>query len=143
MYRRNKKKGTKSNSPDQITTIVAEGSSIEGSIMTSSARIDGTFKGEAKLYGTLVIGEKGHVDGDIHAPNILIFGKAEGKIRANALEIKNTGIVEGEISVQSLSVESGGIFNGNSIMKKGDSNKVSEEPDSAEVASFQEFKSQK
>lgn len=126
---------------DQITTLVGEGASFEGNITTSSARIDGTFKGEAKLYGSLIIGEKGHVHGDVSSPKVIVYGKVEGKVKANSLEIKETGNIEGDISVQTLTVDSGGIFNGSSAMKHNDH--VKESDSKAEVASFQEFKSQK
>ncbi len=126
---------------DQITTLVGEGASFEGNITTSSARIDGTFKGEAKLYGSLIIGEKGHVHGDVSSPKVIVYGKVEGKIKANSLEVKETGNIEGDITVQSLVVDNGGIFNGSSAMKNSDHSK--ETDSKAEVASFQEFKSQK
>ena len=62
------------NNKDQITTLVGEGASFEGKITTSSARIDGSFKGEAKLYGSLIIGEKGFVVGDISSPTVIVTG---------------------------------------------------------------------
>ena len=126
---------------DQITTLVGEGASFEGNITTSSARIDGSFKGEAKLYGSLIIGEKGLVQGDVSSPKVVVFGKIDGKVKANYLDIKESGNVEGDVTVQTLTVESGGIFNGNSVMKHSEPSKETESK--AEVTSFQEFKSQK
>jgi len=126
---------------DQITTLVGEGASFEGNITTSSARIDGTFKGEAKLYGSLIVGEKGLVFGDVSSPNVIVFGKIDGKVKANNLDIKESGNVEGDITVQTLTVDSGGTFNGSSVMKHTESSKETESK--AEVTSFQEFKSQK
>jgi cytoskeletal protein CcmA (bactofilin family) len=137
-----KKNGASSkNNKDQITTLVGEGASFEGIITTSSARIDGSFKGEAKLYGSLIIGEKGLVIGDVSSPKVIVFGKVEGKIKANVLEIKETGNIEGDITVQTLTVDNGGLFNGSSVMKRSDHAKESEPQ--AEVTSFQQFKSQK
>lgn len=142
--------GKKNNTPagaggkgnkDQITTLVGEGASFEGNITTSSARIDGSFKGEAKLYGSLIIGEKGLVLGDVSSPNVIVYGKIEGKVKANYLDIKESGNVEGDITIQTLTVDSGGTFNGNSIMKHSEHSKETESK--AEVTSFQEFKSQK
>ena len=134
------KSGGKGNK-DQITTLVGEGASFEGNITTSSARIDGSFKGEAKLYGSLIIGEKGHVQGDVSSPKVVVFGKIEGKVKANNLDIMESGNVEGDITVQTLTVESGGIFNGNSVMKHSEHSKETESK--AEVTSFQDFKAQK
>ncbi len=129
------------NNNDQITTLVGEGASFEGNITTSSARIDGSFKGEAKLYGSLIIGEKGLVIGDVSSPKVIVFGKVEGKIKANVLEIKETGNIEGDITAQTLTVDNGGLFNGSSAMKRSEHAKESELK--AEVTSFQQFKSQK
>jgi len=133
--------GEKSNK-DQITTLVGEGASFEGNITTSSARIDGSFKGEAKLYGSLIIGEKGLVLGDVSSPKVIVYGKVEGKVKANLLEIKDTGNIEGDISVQTLTVDSGGTFNGSSSMTKH-SEQSKDSESKSEVASFQDFKSQK
>ena len=126
---------------DQITTLVGEGASFEGNITTSSARIDGTFKGEAKLYGSLIVGEKGLIIGDLSSPKVLVYGKVEGKVRANVLEVKNTGNIEGDIEVQSLIIESGGILNGSSVMKQTEH--VNEEEIKSDVASIKDFKAQK
>ena len=140
--KKNKKevKGNGSNK-DQITTLVGEGASFEGNITTSSARIDGAFKGEAKLYGSLIIGEKGIVTGDVSSPKVVVYGKVEGKIRANVLEVKETGNIEGDIEVQSLTVVNGGILNGSTTMKQSEYGK--DEATESEVASFEDFKSQK
>ena len=128
---------------DQITTLVGEGASFEGNITTSSARIDGTFKGEAKLYGNLIVGEKGYIHGEVSSPKIMVFGKIEGKVKANLLEIMETGNIEGDISVQTLTVANGGIFNGNSSMKQTEQPRVSSPESGTEVTSFQEFKASK
>ena len=132
---------------DQITTLVGEGASFEGNITTSSARVDGAFKGEAKLYGSLIIGEKGLIVGDISSPKVIVFGKVEGKVRANILEVKPTGNIEGDIEVQSLTVESGGILNGHTVMKQGDHSSKGdthkEDVSKSDVASIEDFKAQK
>ena len=131
------------NNKEQITTLVGEGASFEGNITTSSARIDGSFKGEAKLYGNLIVGEKGHISGDVSSPKVVVYGKIEGKVKANLLEIKETGNLEGDINVQTLTVESGGIFNGSSVMKHTEQPKEAEAGPKSEVTSFQDFKAQK
>lgn len=142
MIGRKSKKEVQSNgnNKDQITTLVGEGASFEGNITTSSARIDGAFKGEAKLYGSLIIGEKGLIVGDVSSPKVIVFGRIEGKVKANILEVKQTGNIEGDIEVQSLSVEVGGILNGSSAMKHSDHGK--DEASKSEVASFEDFKAQ-
>jgi len=127
---------------DEIITIIGEGTNIEGIVTaSSSARIDGSLKGEAKLYKNLIIGEKGYINGTVSAPNVVVHGRIEGKIKADILEIKNNGMVTGDINVQTLAIESGGIFNGNSVMKSaGDAIAGTSESDDSDVTSFDNFK---
>lgn len=145
MFKRKKMKKSEQNN-DHIITIIGEGTSIEGMITaSSSARIDGSLKGEARLYKNLIIGEKGYINGTVNAPKIVVHGKIEGNVRADILEIKNDGNVTGDINVETLIVESGGIFNGNSVMKGAvDTEELtSEGSGSSDVRSFDNFKSQK
>ena len=136
------RKKSNNNNKNKITTLVGEEAFFEGNISTSSARIDGSFKGEAKLHGNLVVGEKGLITGDINAPKVIVFGKVEGKIKANALEVKETGNIEGDIEVQFLNVDTGGIINSNClVMKQMDEEK--EGDTKSEVASFEQFRTQK
>lgn len=130
------------NRNDGIITIIGEATSIEGIISaSSSARIDGSLKGEAKLYKQLIIGEKGYINGTVSAPNVIVHGKIEGQIKADTLEIKSDGTVTGDINVETLSIESGGIFNGNSIMNAaGNAADNSDEP---RIKSVDDFKSRK
>ena len=129
MFRRRKKnsddekmeiKSEKARKEDnQITTLINEGCSIEGGVYSkNSARIEGVLKGTAKVDQTFILGEKGHIIGDISAKHVVIFGKVEGKINAGKLEIKDTGNIVGDIAVEVLVIESGGVFNGNSSMEK-------------------------
>lgn len=132
---------------DNVITIIGEGTNIEGIIsVTSSARVDGTLQGEARLYKSLIIGEKGYINGTVSAPHIIVHGKIEGQVRAETLEIKSNGTVTGDINVGTLVVESGGVFNGNSVMNamgssldNGDEKGV----DSSTIQSVNGFKSQK
>ena len=104
---------------NQITTLIGEGSEIEGNVFSNtSARIEGVLKGTAKVNQRLIIGEKGQINGDINANHVVIFGKVEGKIQAETLEIKHTGNIVGDVIIETLLFEQGGLFNGNCTMKK-------------------------
>lgn len=145
MFKRKKMKKTDYTN-DNIITIIGEGTNIEGIITaSSSARIDGTLKGEAKLYKNLIIGEKGYINGTVSAPNIVVHGKIEGQVKADTLEIKSDGTVIGDINVETLNIESGGVFNGNSVMNAvGESaGVVPQDIDDVDVTSMDNFKSQK
>ncbi len=50
--------------------------------------------------------------GEVKASEIIVYGRIEGIIDSERLEIKNTGIVTGDIFIDRLVVEEGGIYNG-------------------------------
>ena len=103
---------------DNITTLIGDGSFIEGTInSSSSARIEGSFKGTVKINSSLIIGNKGNVNGDIDAEHVVVYGVVEGTLKAKVLELKNMGNIIGDVTVQSLSVEEGGVLNGKCTMK--------------------------
>ena len=115
MYKSNKKNRK---NPDAVETILGEGATFEGNISSEgSVKVEGTLKGDLKVDGTLVVGPKGSVTGDISAGGVIIFGEVKGKIDAGALEIKSTGRITGEILIETLITESGGVMSAKCEMK--------------------------
>lgn len=117
MFRRGK--GEKSSKSDgkPITTSIGEECIFEGNISTSSStRIDGTLKGKISGDNSIIVGEFGKVLGEIKASETVVFGKVEGIIESEKLEIKSTGSVTGDIFINTLIVEDGGTYNGRSAM---------------------------
>ena len=113
------KKGAKSprSEMNHLTTSIGEECIFEGSISTSSStRIDGTLQGKITGENSLVVGERGVVTGEIKALEIIVFGRIEGVIEADRLEIKDTGVVTGDLYVGKLVVQEGGIYNGRCAM---------------------------
>lgn len=113
------KKGAKSprSEMNHLTTSIGEECIFEGSISTSSStRIDGTLQGKITGENSLVVGERGVVTGEIKALEIIVFGRIEGVIEADRLEIKDTGVVTGDLYVGKLVVQEGGIYNGRCVM---------------------------
>lgn len=105
--------------PNHITTLIGYGCEFEGSMSSSSStRIDGKLKGRITGENSIVVGEDGLVLGEIKASETVVYGKVEGTIETNSLEIKKSGIVLGDIFVESLIVEDGGIFNGRCTMNE-------------------------
>jgi len=56
--------------------------------------------------------------GEIRATETVIYGRVEGSIESNRLEIKRSGIVLGDVFIESLIVEDGGIYNGRCTMNE-------------------------
>ncbi len=105
--------------PNHITTLIGDGCEFEGNMSSSSStRIDGKLKGRITGENSIVVGETGLVLGEIKASETVVYGKVEGTIETNSLEIKKSGIVLGDIFIESLIVEGGGIYNGRCTMNE-------------------------
>ncbi len=113
------KRGVKQPRPEvnHLTTSIGEECIFEGSISTSSStRIDGTLQGKITGENSLIVGERGVVTGEIRALEIIVFGRIEGLIETDRLEIKDTGVVTGDLYVGKLVVQEGGVYNGRCFM---------------------------
>ena len=113
------KKGAKPPRPEvnHLTTSIGEECIFEGSISTSSStRIDGRLQGKITGENSLIVGERGAVTGDIRALEIIVFGRIEGVIETDRLEIRDTGVVTGDLYVGKLVVQEGGVYNGRCFM---------------------------
>lgn len=98
---------------EEIRTLIGEGCVFEGNLsVSSSARIDGTVKGNVKGQGTLVIGESGNIEGDIESLELIIYGKVKGNVKTPKLYIKQGAMLNGDVYVDSLVIEEGAVFNG-------------------------------
>ena len=96
-----------------FTTSIGEECVFEGNISTcSSTRIDGKLVGKISGENTLIVGERGVILGEVKASGIIVYGRIEGIVDAERLEIKSTGVVSGDIFIDRLVVEEGGVYNG-------------------------------
>lgn len=117
MFGNKKGRKTPKSEVKQITTSIGEGCIFEGNISTSSSsRIDGTLKGKITGDNCIIVGEHGVIVGEIKAAETIVFGKVDGIIESERLEIKRTGSVKGDLFVEKLTVEEGGIYNGKCAM---------------------------
>ncbi len=115
--RKKNKKMVTTQKPQEIRTLIGEGCVFEGNITTNtSTRIDGHIKGSVNGQGTMIIGEKGIVSGEVKANEIIVYGTLEGTIETQRLEIRVGGQIEGDIFTKSLIIEDGGIYNGKCFM---------------------------
>jgi len=84
-----------------------------------TVRIDGHFKGDISSDGTLVIGEHGIIEANIHSNCIVISGEVHGNINAGfSIEILAKGKVYGNVFTPSLIIHEGVIFEGSCRMDK-------------------------
>jgi len=105
-------------SSQEVRTILGPGCLFEGNLTIPEGltRIDGEVIGNIKGNGSLIIGERGSVKGDLSVENVVVYGKVHGNIRARSLEIRASGRVDGDVQVQELVVEKGAMYNGKCSM---------------------------
>ncbi|NPB06315.1 MAG: polymer-forming cytoskeletal protein [Aquificae bacterium] len=101
-----------------ILTVISEGAFFEGNLsLKSSAKIEGSVKGNVACEGELVVGETGSVEGDVACKSLTLFGKLKGNVRAERVEIKRDGLLEGDVVTRVFIVEEGAVFNGSCSME--------------------------
>jgi cytoskeletal protein CcmA (bactofilin family) len=96
-------------------TMIGEGMSISGILHFGEGmvRLDGNLEGKAIGQGTLVIGEKGRLRGEMEVGILVLGGRAEGRILAADLaHITSSGKLFGKVQSPRLVIDKGGIFEG-------------------------------
>jgi len=84
-----------------------------------SVYIDGTVEGNIDCGGTITVGKKGKVKGDVKTDKIIISGIVEGTVNCNSIEILSGGRFSGEVEFSEIVIEPKGIFEGTSKLKTG------------------------
>lgn len=116
-----KEKKNRANTSSMTQTIIGEGSEFEGTMKTTTIRIEGEFKGTILSANQVVIGVNGKVTGDVHAEELLIAGNMQGDTYITSrLELNSTGVLVGDINTKVLVMEEGASFQGNCRMEKAE-----------------------
>jgi len=94
--------------PGEITTVIGRSATFRGDLSsTDDLQIDGTFEGTVRqTSGRLTIGVEARIYASIVAPDVVVFGRVEGDIRATGrVELRSTAVVLGDIFAGRLSIE--------------------------------------
>jgi cytoskeletal protein CcmA (bactofilin family) len=113
-----RKSGSDRASTEEIENILGATSTVRGDLKaTRGFRIDGKIEGNVEAGGPVVIGEAGHVRGNVIGTDVIIVGRVDGNITASGhLDIGATGKVVGDVAAKSMRIETGGVFRGTSFM---------------------------
>ena len=80
----------------------------------------GKLEGEINTPGSLTVGDKAVIKGDVKSRVATLFGKVDGTINATErCDMKATSHVTGDISAATLSMEEGATFIGSSKIGNG------------------------
>ena len=88
-----------SGSPRGLTAFVCDGAELDGTLSSrGTIRIDGRFGGKIVDADTVVVGESGDVQADIHAKNVIVSGAVAGDVCASRqIVLKPSARVKGSI----------------------------------------------
>ena len=119
----NKKAADLNISNTNISTLIGEGCRIEGNISAKdSLKIDGEIQGNLNIEGSVIIGEKSHVQGDVRCADLVVFGRLDGNIHARQLQLKQSAQIYGNIEAHILQVEPGAVYQGTVAMQAPSTN---------------------
>ena len=99
--------------PSGVPSIISADVVMRGNINSSGEiQLDGSLEGDIKA-GSLIIGEKAAVKGEVICETVMVRGRVEGGIRAKSVSLAAGAHIMGDILHSSLSVETGAHFEGN------------------------------
>ncbi len=101
-----------------LTAFIDEGSEIEGKYSFSgTVMINGRFHGEIESSDTLIIGENGVVNANIHTGSLIVSGELVGNVAASdRVELKRGARVSGDVEARVVVIEEGVQFEGHCRM---------------------------
>lgn len=104
--------------PNQVCNNIAPGTHIEGKFITSEdLRLDGKITGEILCYKKLVMGENGHMNGDVVCEDSSIRGKIMGTLKVKGLlHLLATARLEGKIMAKKMVVDEGASYSGECLI---------------------------
>ena len=100
----------------RAAACISQGIRIKGEVTGSEDLfVDGVVDGKLNLAnGSLTIGPNGHVKADVHAREVIVRGKIEGRVTGrDKVQLWSTGQVTGEVQTDRLAIEDGALLRGN------------------------------
>ncbi len=118
------------------STVIGAGTVVEGNLKAAmSARIDGIVNGDVSSEGTIVVANDGVVNGNITASDVKISGVVNGNVKAlEKIELIARGKLIGDIKTKSLNISDTAVFHGNCNMQEDAAVAVTNETQTAAVA---------
>ncbi len=125
------------NKGNQIDTIIAEGTQVEGNFnISGNLFIDGQIQGDVRSdhskEAIVSVGLNGQVNGNLFAPFIVIFGHVKGDVHAaERIELKPGAKVEGDLYYKVIEMNAGSEVNGK-MFAMGEAAKLEHQSEASE-----------
>jgi len=113
-------KGMNAMERTEVNAFMGGETFFEGKLSyTGAVRLDGRYKGEIHSDDTLIVGETGKVEGEIHVGIAIIQGEIVGNVYAKEkVELRHPGRMIGDIITPAVVIDEGAIFEGKCKMKE-------------------------
>ena len=101
----------------QALSLIGEGITVVGSLNfgEGEVRLDGRLEGKILGPGTLIIGQKGALRGEVDVGVLVLHGRVDGTVVASdSIRVTSTGRLCGRVHAVRFVMEEGGIFDGES-----------------------------
>ena len=118
------KKNKSSSKGTKIDTLIGQNSELQGDIVFSGGlHVDGTIKGnvfaDAESASVLSVSERGHIEGEVRVPNIVLNGSVKGDIHASDhIELAEKARVVGNVYYKFIEMVRGAEVNGSLVHKE-------------------------
>ncbi len=102
----------------QIDSLIGASTVIEGHVQFEGGlRVDGRVIGDIRTHndgpGTLVVGVKSQVDGEIRVSHVVIDGTVNGSVHASEyLELLPNAKITGDVTYKTLEMQVGAVVDG-------------------------------
>ena len=105
-------------SKDEINAFLGSGTVYHGQLSFQGAvRIDGSFVGEIRSEGTLIVGKDAIVEGTVQVGQIVLSGRVTGEIIAGQKAILHrSAVLAGNLVTPALVMEEGALLDGQVYM---------------------------
>jgi cytoskeletal protein CcmA (bactofilin family) len=103
-----------------LSAFLDEGSEIEGRYAcTGTVMFNGRLHGELESTDTLIVGERGRINGTLRAGTVIVHGEVTGNVTAtDRVELKSTARVTGDIEAAVIIMEEGVYLDGRCHMTR-------------------------
>jgi cytoskeletal protein CcmA (bactofilin family) len=104
----------------EVNAFMGAETFFEGKLTyTGAVRLDGRFKGVIRSDDTLIVGDTGRIEGEIHVGITIIQGEVVGNVYGKErVELHHPGRMIGNVTAPVVIMDEGAIFEGNCKMKE-------------------------
>lgn len=124
----------------KIDTLIGQNSELQGDVVFSGGlHVDGVIKGnvsaEPNSDSILSVSERGHIEGEVRVPNIVLNGRVVGDVHASEhIELAEKAQVTGNVYYKLIEMVRGAEVNGNLVHRNDSKQEYLPRPDKSDTA---------